>query len=107
MIKVYFHFKRKSGMSVEEFLRHWREVHVPATKKVSTVRKYVFCVPLASQYEHAEPLWDGIGETWWDTEEDFGAFVGSPQGQEILGDLPNFTDQSYPPVFCKEEVIIG
>ncbi len=106
MIKVYFHLKRKPGMSVEEFQQHWREVHVPATQQVPTLRKYIFCLPLASEYEQGEPLWDGIGETWWDSEAAFEAFTQTPEGQVVINDLSTFSDQTAPPAFYKEEIII-
>jgi hypothetical protein len=42
LIKQIFTFKRKSGMSFDEFLRYYLEVHVPLVKKsVPEIRKYM------------------------------------------------------------------
>ena len=34
-------FKRKDGLSLTDFSRHWREVHAPLAKRMPGLRGYV------------------------------------------------------------------
>ena len=68
MIKTLTFLKRKPGLSKEEFLRHWLEIHGPlGARVVPGLKKYVQCHPVPGFDSEI----DGIVELWW---EDVGAF---------------------------------
>jgi len=80
MIKSIALIKRKPGLSREEFIKHYEEVHAPlALKHFPTfkryVRNYVITVPGTE-----EPDFDCITEFWFDDIE------GAMAVTEALGD---------------------
>ncbi len=80
MIKSMTLIKRKPGLSREEFIKHYEEVHAPlALKHFPTfkryVRNYVITLPGAE-----EPEFDCITEIW------FGDIEGAMAVTEALGD---------------------
>lgn len=67
MIKQIFMVKRKTGLSFDEFKKHYFEVHAPLVKKsFPEIRKYV--VNLALQRGKEAP-YDAITEIYWDNFE--------------------------------------
>jgi uncharacterized protein (TIGR02118 family) len=80
MIKSMTLIKRKPGLSREEFIQHYEEVHAPlALKHFPTfaryARNYVITLPDAE-----EPDFDCITEIWFDDIE------GAMAATEALGD---------------------
>lgn len=74
MVKTIALLKRKSGLSTEEFRKHYEEVHVPLAKRTfpfmrKYVRRYVTKAPFSPSGE--EPLFDCITEEWFDDMEAF------------------------------------
>ena len=51
MIKVVSVFRRKEGMSVEDFQAYWLEVHAPLVRKIPGVHRYVQNHTLLSGYK--------------------------------------------------------
>ena len=41
MVKCFALLTKKSGMSDEQFHRHWREVHAPLALRIPSLRRYV------------------------------------------------------------------
>ena len=80
MIKTIALIKRKPGMSMEDFVRHYEEVHAPlALKHFPTFSKYVRNYVVAMPGTDG-PDFDCITEFWFDDLE------GAMKVQEILGD---------------------
>ncbi len=80
MIKSIALIKRKTGLSQEEFIKHYEEVHAPlALKHFPTFRKYVRNYVIALPGTE-EPEFDCITEFWFDDIE------GAMAVQETLGD---------------------
>ena len=106
MIKSSTFLKRKPGVSREEFLRHWKEVHGPlATKVVPGLIKYVQCHPTPG----FESDIDGIVELWWDSPEAFRHFLSWRQSDEanvLKEDEEKFVDTSQWIRFVAEEHLI-
>jgi uncharacterized protein (TIGR02118 family) len=80
MIKSMTLIKRKPGLSREEFIQHYEEVHAPLALKhfptfVRYARNYVITFPDAE-----EPDFDCITEIWFDDIE------GAMAVTEALGD---------------------
>jgi uncharacterized protein (TIGR02118 family) len=81
MIKTIALIKRKPGMSMEDFARHYEEVHAPlALTHFPTFRKYVRNYVVAMPGTD-EPDFDCITEFWFDDLD------GAMKVQEILGDF--------------------
>lgn len=79
MIKTSTFLRRKPGVSREEFLRHWKEVHGPlAARVVPGLKKYVQCHPAPGFDSDI----DGIVELWWDSPAAFQNFLSWRQSEE-------------------------
>jgi uncharacterized protein (TIGR02118 family) len=81
MIKRLTLIYRKDGMTVDEFRRHWRDVHGPLAARTAGLRRYVqhHVVDTRSPSNVLRP--DGIAELWFDTVEDETAFFASELGR--------------------------
>jgi len=93
MIKFVFCAKRHSNMSRAEFQDYWLNHHGPLFKKfadtyraVRYVQSHTIDSPLNENIRKSRGLseaYDGIGEIWWQSEEDFLAAINSPEGQKL------------------------
>lgn len=94
MYKVVALIKRKPGMPVEDFQRHWRDKHAPLVAACAEVRRHVQSSALLQGYRKGELLFDGISETWFDSGEAYQAYLQGPASSAILADQANFVDRS-------------
>lgn len=108
MVKSMTLFKRKAGISLEEFNRYWKEDHGPMVLNILPgVRKYVqsHVVDLGK----GEPKYDGAAEVWFDDVESYkraAAFYLSAKGQVIRDDEAKFIDKSKMLVIVVEERVM-
>jgi uncharacterized protein (TIGR02118 family) len=84
MVKGIALLKRKSGLSREEFRRHYEEVHAPLAKRLfpsikKYVRNYVTIKPFPARA--GEPEFDCITEQWFGSMEGFQAMVDASAGE--------------------------
>ena len=109
MIKSIVFFKRKPGMSVEEFRRYWREEHPKVVTALPGIRRYVQSHPTESAYQDGrEPVYDGVAEVWFDDWEALRASGRSPEWQAVAADEANFIDPNNRRLLVTEEhVIVG
>ncbi|MEI8312619.1 MAG: EthD family reductase [Verrucomicrobiota bacterium] len=104
-------FRRKNGMSVEEFRRHWSE-HRPMAAEVPGLLRFV------QNYIQSEPFgrpgvedWDigatdGIAETWWDSEASYLKALDTPELKRWYAHGASFIGQQK--TYCiKEEVVVS
>lgn len=84
MIKVVGLLTRKDGISHEEFVRHWFEVHGPLAHAVPGIKRYVQShitrTRTRPDIPEAEVAVDGIAELWY---EDMAAFEKAAQTPEM------------------------
>jgi uncharacterized protein (TIGR02118 family) len=111
MIKLISTFRRKQGLTPEEFHAHWREVHAPIiarTKSGQHARRYEQNHrPLASYGTPGLQDWDGVTIQWYDSLEDFQASVREPDYAEIAADLATFIDaESLVWILTDEEEVV-
>lgn len=92
MIKFVGIVTRRPGMSREEFLRYWREVHGPLAAALPGLRRYVQNPPL--ELPGREPRYDGMAELWFDDLDSLRAAFRSPQGARVRADEAQFIDQA-------------
>jgi len=110
MIKTLGILKRKEGVTREQFLKHWKEVHAPLflSKNIPGVRRYV--------QNHAvsgvDNSIDGIAEIWWDDLKSAEAFkqwlLSSAEGKDLFEDLKFMVDiEDHVVLHAEEHVIKG
>jgi len=92
MIKVIYFFKRRPGMSVEDFQAHWRTTHADIIVALPGIRRYVQNHTLPSAYRKGEPAFDGVAESWFDDTQTLKALAATPQYAAVLADEPKFID---------------
>ena len=90
MIKLIATLHRKPGMSREDFLRHWREVHVPLVAALPHLKGYVINTSVEFMAD-AHPF-DGVAELWYEDRESLEKSLASPQRNASRADLAAFTD---------------
>jgi uncharacterized protein (TIGR02118 family) len=112
MIKSFSFLKRKPGLSHEQFLRHWKDVHVPMSHEVPGLRGYVVSTIVSEQARSDVPAlemdeFDGLAQVWFDDLAARAAAGASPEGRrwhadgaEIIGNIRMFvtTEQHVVPV---------
>ena len=106
MIKTIALIKRKAGISREDFVKHYEEVHAPlALKNLPMIRRYIrnHVVDIPGS---EGPDFDCISEFWFDSIEDamgVVAFVQSESGKVLRDDEMKFMDNSRTIAFMVEE----
>ncbi len=93
MIKLVFCARRRHGMSRAEFQDYWLNHHGPMFQKfaetyraVRYVQSHTIDSPLNENIRKSRGMmeaYDGVGEIWWESEEDFLAAINSPEGQNL------------------------
>jgi uncharacterized protein (TIGR02118 family) len=101
--------KRKPGMSVEDFQRHWREAHAPLAVQLPGLRRYEQChTRLAAYASGREPRWDGISIIWFDDAKALRAAQQSPEFERARADDANFVaPDPIPFLITTEYVVVG
>ena len=109
MIKAFGIMKRKEGLSREQFLQHWKEIHAPLflSKSVPGLRRYAQHHPAQVTKPGFDADIDGILELEFDDLESAQAFfhewLFSDEGKECREDNKRFINVSESPVFIAEE----
>ena len=106
MVKAITLIKRKAGISREEFVKHYEEVHAPLALKHFSFRRYVRNHIIPSGVE--EPAFDCITEVWFDDMAKYHVginFWQSEAGQVIRDDEESFMDRSKMVYFLVEEKV--
>ncbi|MGZ3597549.1 MAG: EthD domain-containing protein [Syntrophales bacterium] len=93
MIKFIFCAKRHPNMTRADFQDYWLNHHGPLFKKfadtyraVRYVQSHTIDSPLNKNIRESRGMleaYDGVGEIWWRSEEDFLAAINSPEGQKL------------------------
>jgi len=90
MIKSVSLLTRKSGLSHEDFVKHWYEIHAPLAHAVPGVRRYVQSHILAertrSDIPTSEVEIDGIAELWYDDQNAMERANATPEAQRLHAD---------------------
>ena len=90
MIKSLTLLTRKAGLTHEQFMRHWVEIHAPLARKVPGIRRYVQTHLLEERKRLDIPSSDveidGIAELWYDDREAMQMAIASPEGKALYAD---------------------
>ena len=108
MVKTIALIKRKAGISKEEFVKHYEEVHAPlALKHLPMIKKYI------RNHIFENPGSEGLGfdcitELWLDSNADVKKlleFVQSDAGKVIRDDEDKFLDRENTKFIMVEEKV--
>ena len=90
MIKSVSLLVRKAGMTHEQFMKHWVEIHAPLALAVPGLRRYVQShIREDRKRPDVPPLdveIDGIAELWYDDRESLARALASPEGKALYAD---------------------
>jgi len=103
MVKALSFFKRKAGMSVDEFQAYWRQEHPKVVTQLAGIRRYVQSPALPSMYRKGEPVYDGIAEVWFDDTAAMHALRGTPAAAAVREDEARFIDHATMGMIITEE----
>ncbi|HXD43239.1 MAG TPA: EthD family reductase [Ramlibacter sp.] len=106
MVKIIIFFKRKPGMSVEDFQKYWRTNHAGLVVKLPGIRRYKQSHVLASAYRKGEPVYDGVAESWFDSTEAMKELSKTPEYATVLADEPNFIDRASMKSIITDEYVV-
>lgn len=95
MYKVTTLFKRRPGMSVEDFQRHWRDEHASIARAAAELQRYVQSHTLLQGYSKGERAYDGVSEMWFASREAFrAAHADASYATALARDEARFVDLS-------------
>ena len=106
MIKAVSFFKRKAGMSVEEFQAYWLRTHPTAVVRLPGVRRYVQSHTRLAGYGKGEPVYDGIAELWFEDTKAMHALRGTKEMEAVTADEAVFIDRATMGLILTEEHVI-
>ncbi len=90
MIKVVSLLTRKPGLSTEEFVRHWRDIHAPLALEVPGIRRYVQShirgFRTRADIPEIDVEIDGIAELWYDDEDALRQSAATPEAKRLYAD---------------------
>ena len=105
MVKAFNFFKRKPGLSVEDFRSYWLNEHAAIIRKIPELRKYIASITLPSAYRNREPLYDGISEAWFDDEDALRSNADTVPRRAASVDDAKFVDMSTTGSIVVDEII--
>lgn len=109
MIKVLSLLTRKDGLTHEDFVRHWRDIHGPLALSVPGIRRYVqsHIQGTRTRADIAETAVevDGIAELWYEDEASLRASAATPEARRLYADGALFIGRIKTFVIEEETVI--
>jgi uncharacterized protein (TIGR02118 family) len=90
MIKSLSLLVRKDGMTHEQFMNHWVNIHGPLALKVPGIRRYVQSHVVDARRRPDIPdigvALDGVAELWYDDADAMARAVASPEMKALHAD---------------------
>lgn len=88
MVKLFALIRRRPGMGVGEFREHWREVHGPLIRDTPSLARHVLRYEQHPRHRDDATSGtdgiDGVAVQWFDSIDDFWAFVSEPAYRELI-----------------------
>ena len=124
MIKFVMCVRRRSDLTRDQFHDYWLNQHGPLFSRfaatyraVRYVQSHTLATPLNEAVRRARGMgvaddaeFDGVGEIWWRSEQDFIAAISSPEGQRLrqvfLDDEARFVDAARSTAFFTREHVL-
>jgi uncharacterized protein (TIGR02118 family) len=99
--------KKRPDLSFEAFQSHWNTIHGKLGRAVPGARRYVQCHPIPSSYANGRmPLYDGVAEVWFDSEEAMRSGPQTPEYKAVIADEPNFLAENAKFIITTEHIIL-
>jgi uncharacterized protein (TIGR02118 family) len=100
---------RRPGMSIEEFQRHWRDVHGPIVSHLPGLRRYVQSQTRRAAYEGGRvPAYDGVALTWFDSKEAALSTAATDEYARVVSDdAVLLAPDAIPSILTREHVIFA
>ncbi len=90
MIKTIGLLTRKQGMTHEQFMTHWVEIHAPLAHAVPGLRRYVQShileQPTRPDIRTTDIDIDGVAELWYDDRAAMARAHASPEAKALFAD---------------------
>jgi uncharacterized protein (TIGR02118 family) len=103
VVKLIYCICRKPGLSREEFLHYWAEVHAPIGARIPGLRKLVQSYALEVPSDGRPADFDGMAELWFDDLQAILEARQSPEWAASTADEVHFVDSSRSAYFVSEE----
>jgi uncharacterized protein (TIGR02118 family) len=101
---------RKPGISHEEFVKHWVEIHAPMARACPGIGRYTLTIIKSSSTRKDVAAFeiqvDGIAELWFKDQAAFEAYSSSPATKRLRDDGATFIGREIDFV-AEEKVIIS
>lgn len=109
MIKMLIGFRRRQGMSMQEFKDYRRDIHAPLLfnlPEADKIRRFVVSYPVAAP-GWPEPTFDAVVEACFDSLDDLNALYTCEAFQEVVDpDHANFIDLASVSRIVSEEIVV-
>src|SRR5437762_3431839 len=91
MIKLVYTFRRRHGLSPEEFTAYWKDVHGPMGARLPGLRRLVQSHAVAGPGDRPASF-DGMAELWFDDAEALQRARTSPEWRAATLDEARFIE---------------
>ena len=81
---------KREDLTAEQFAKHWRGVHAVLCQRIPGLQRYV--INIIDRETYPTVPYDGFSELWFESKEAHDAAFASPEGAELLADIPNFVE---------------
>jgi uncharacterized protein (TIGR02118 family) len=92
MVKLTVMFRRAPQLTQEEFLAHWREVHVPLVARIPGIVRYTIS-PTSRSPDEERPVYDGMASLYFASYEALEAALASDETAATAIDGRNFIER--------------
>ena len=89
MIKLIILLNKRSDITQQQFLSHWRDTHKPIVTQLPGLRRYVQSRPCQANLPFPSAF-DGVAELWFDSVEAMEQAMSSPQEKVAKEDAHKF-----------------
>jgi uncharacterized protein (TIGR02118 family) len=103
VVKLVYCICRKPGLSRDEFIRYWSEIHAPIGARIPGLRKLVHSYALPAPGDSRPADFDGMAELWFDDLSSVLEARHSTEWAASTADEVNFVDGSRSAYFLSEE----
>lgn len=107
MIKLIMLFRRAEAVTPEQFVSHWREVHIPLVTQLPGILRYTIS-PLPESPDGREVPFDGMAELYFESRETLDAALASPATAATARDARNFIERgSITRLIVEEQTVVS
>lgn len=107
MVKLVACLKRKPGLSIDDFQRHWRTRHAEIVVRQAGLRRYVQNHVTLDGYGAGDPPFDGVAEAWFDDVDAMRRLAGAAEHRAVRADEPLFLDVPAMRVVLTDEILLA